>query len=327
MRTGASANRRRPSALVPPLNDNGRVSVLISQVTGQSPEEILRQLACEEKDLGCHHRQDVRRAGVTPHVWDHRLEEFYRESPAWLPAHVAWNRRPEKLNMRQWIGDFLAAQGDDVRRVLVMGDGSGFDSLYLSLCGYEVTYCELCVPCVTFARGLFSMSHQAVNVVTCEGDLARAAFDAVVCLDVLEHHPDPPAFVGQLAGYLRPGGHLVISAPFFFVTPLNPTHLRVNRKYSGDLARLYTAHDLHVVDGRFFWNPLALRKSAGQGATIRRNPLRIAALRLSGILLSLGRFWSFPHNWMATRAFNRADPRWLRELGAPRDRGPDPQRP
>lgn len=34
-----------------------------------------------------------------------------------------------------------------------------------------------------------------------------------------------------------------------------------------------------------------------------------------------------PHNWMATRAFNGADPRWLRELGAHWDRGPDPQRP
>jgi SAM-dependent methyltransferase len=317
MMAESSLSRPLPSPLVPPLGDNARVIEMIAEVTGERPEEIRGQLACEERDLGCHHRQDVQRAGLTPHVWDERLETFYRESRAWLPAHVAWNRRPEKLRMREWIGGYLAKQGDGTTRVLVMGDGSGFDSLYLSLCGYEVTYCEPCAPCVAFARRLFFASGQQVRVVTRDTDLAESAFDAVVCLDVLEHHCDPPVFVKQLAGYLRPGGCLVVSAPFFFVTPHNPTHLRANRKYSGDLARLYSAHDLHVADGRFFWNPIVLCKPTVSGVVVRRSWLWVGALRYSGILLAIGRFWSFPHNWMAIRAFTRADPRWLRELDTP----------
>jgi 2-polyprenyl-3-methyl-5-hydroxy-6-metoxy-1,4-benzoquinol methylase len=324
MMTDASAISRWPSGLMPPLDDNARLIELIADVTGESLEEVRRQLADEELNLGCHHRLEVQRAGLTPHVWDERMERFLRESRAWLAAHVAWNRRPEKLKMREWIGGYLAREGDGAMRVLVMGDGSGFDSLYLSLCGHEVTYCELCAPCIAFARRLFSMSHQQVNVVTREADLAEAAFDAVLCLDVLEHHPDPPAFVRHLARCLRPGGHLVVSAPFFYVTYHNPTHLRINRKYSGDLARLYSAHDLRLVDGRFFWNPIVLRKPTAEGVPGRRSPRWILALHLSGILLAIGRFWSLPHKLMAIRASTRGDPRWLRDLRMAADEKPGP---
>jgi SAM-dependent methyltransferase len=38
-------------------------------------------------------------------------------------------------------------------------------------------------------------------------------FDAAVCLDVLEHCPDPPATVAELARVVRPGGVLVVSVP------------------------------------------------------------------------------------------------------------------
>jgi 2-polyprenyl-3-methyl-5-hydroxy-6-metoxy-1,4-benzoquinol methylase len=327
MTLGASASSRLPSPLVPPLGDNPCLIEMIASVTGESPKDVRNQLACEERDLARQHRQDAQLAGVTPHVWDERLERFYRESRGWLATHVAWNRRPEKLKMREWIGHYLDGEGRSPLRILVMGDGSGFDSLYLSLCGHDVTYCEPCAPCVAFARRLFAMSGRQVRIVPRDTDLAAtAAFDTVVCLDVLEHHPDPPAFVKQLAGYLRPGGHLLVSAPFFFVTYHNPTHLRANRKYSGDLARLYTACDLRLVDGRFFWNPLVLQKPTAEGFVSRRSRRWTAALRLSGILLMIGRFWSFPHNRMAVRRFGKADSRWLRDLLADSEQGPGPAR-
>ena len=40
-----------------------------------------------------------------------------------------------------------------------------------------------------------------------------AHFDAAVCLDVLEHVPDPAAAVAELARVLRPGGVAVVSVP------------------------------------------------------------------------------------------------------------------
>lgn len=40
-----------------------------------------------------------------------------------------------------------------------------------------------------------------------------AYFDAVVCLDVLEHVPDDAAVVAEVARLLRPGGTLILSTP------------------------------------------------------------------------------------------------------------------
>jgi 2-polyprenyl-3-methyl-5-hydroxy-6-metoxy-1,4-benzoquinol methylase len=41
----------------------------------------------------------------------------------------------------------------------------------------------------------------------------RGAFDLVFCCEVLEHVPDDRAFVGELVGYLAPGGKLVGTTP------------------------------------------------------------------------------------------------------------------
>lgn len=49
--------------------------------------------------------------------------------------------------------------------------------------------------------------------------LPSAAFDAVVCAEVLEHVTDPPAAVGHLHRVLKDGGQLFLSTPYLF-----PTH-------------------------------------------------------------------------------------------------------
>ncbi|MFM9882703.1 MAG: class I SAM-dependent methyltransferase [Burkholderiales bacterium] len=40
-----------------------------------------------------------------------------------------------------------------------------------------------------------------------------ASFDAVLCTEMLEHHPEPIKVVGELARILAPGGTLILTAP------------------------------------------------------------------------------------------------------------------
>jgi len=48
------------------------------------------------------------------------------------------------------------------------------------------------------------------------------SFDAVMCIEVLEHLPDPVRALHELARLLRPGGVLVLTAPFCSLTHFSP---------------------------------------------------------------------------------------------------------
>lgn len=50
------------------------------------------------------------------------------------------------------------------------------------------------------------------------------SFDAALCTEVLEHVPDPLAAVREMARLLRPGGRLILTAPFISFTHFSPYH-------------------------------------------------------------------------------------------------------
>lgn len=52
--------------------------------------------------------------------------------------------------------------------------------------------------------------------------LAEASFDAVLCVEVLEHVPAPVDALRELARLLRPGGTLIVTAPFCALTHFAP---------------------------------------------------------------------------------------------------------
>ncbi len=51
-----------------------------------------------------------------------------------------------------------------------------------------------------------------------------ASFDAILCTEVFEHIPDPIAALNEFHRLLRPGGKLILSAPFCSLTHFAPYH-------------------------------------------------------------------------------------------------------
>lgn len=51
-----------------------------------------------------------------------------------------------------------------------------------------------------------------------------ASFDVVLCTEVLEHVPDPLAALRELVRLVRPGGTVIITAPFCSLTHFAPYH-------------------------------------------------------------------------------------------------------
>lgn len=55
-----------------------------------------------------------------------------------------------------------------------------------------------------------------------------ASFDAIMCIEVFEHLPEPLRALQEFSRLLRPGGHLILTAPFCSLTHFAPFHF-----YSG----------------------------------------------------------------------------------------------
>lgn len=109
----------------------------------------------------------------------------------------------------QWI----AAQAARIRpgtRVLDVGAGS---------CPYRnlFAHCEYRSHDLAPLRG-DQLRHGGYGHLDYVSDLtaipvADGSFGAVLCTEVLEHHPEPIAVVTELARILKPGGDLILTAP------------------------------------------------------------------------------------------------------------------
>ena len=75
-----------------------------------------------------------------------------------------------------------------------------------------------------------SWDTKAIDIVSDITDIPvdPESFDAVLCVEVLEHLPDPVAALRELARVLKPGGTLLVTAPFASLTHFAPYHF-----YSG----------------------------------------------------------------------------------------------
>ncbi len=82
-----------------------------------------------------------------------------------------------------------------------------------------------------------------------------ASFDAVLCTEVIEHVPDPIAALRELTRLLKPGGRLILTAPFVSNTHFSPYHFCTgfNRyfyeKHLGELGMSITTID---ANGSYF---------------------------------------------------------------------------
>ena len=83
-------------------------------------------------------------------------------------------------------------------------------------CGI-MPYAELLPPAVTLYHGLDITARDSrptlIGDVQSLGMLRDAAYDSVICLEVLEHVPDPAGALAEIARVLADGGTLVLSVP------------------------------------------------------------------------------------------------------------------
>jgi len=154
-----------------------------------------------------------------------------------------------------------------------------------------------------------------VTAVLEDSGLPERAYDVVSAFHVLEHVPDAPAFLAELARRVRPEGLVVAESPnwdsvlrratgagWMHLRPLehlvhlSPAGMRLALERAGlepvairtpsHLARLHTLHEALEVLGRPGWEP-RLARLAGPRAVPRR-PLRAGLRALAALQDRLG---------------------------------------
>lgn len=130
--------------------------------------------------------------------------------------------------------------------------------------------------------------------------VADESFDAILCTEVLEHVPDPPALLAEAGRLLRPGGRLYVSAPLGSGLHQEPFHF-----YGGFTPHFYERFlreagfevDSITPNGGFFRHLLQEMERAATLVEARR-PYPV---------------WH-PMHWVLRVGFRVLAPRWLTRL-------------
>jgi len=140
-----------------------------------------------------------------------------------------------------------------------------------------------------------------------------ASFDAILCSEVLEHIPDAVAALNEFSRILKPGGILIITAPFASLTHFAPYHFCGYNKYwyEHHLPRL--GFEIEVLEHNGSWFSFIaqeLRRSRFMGATYSSRTLgfitRLAVIPIIILLSLLSRFDKGSHEALCFNYMTRA---------------------
>ncbi len=219
------------------------------------------------------------------------LTIYDKVADQWWSDEIRWVRTLKNLvpGRLSWFDRQIDWQG---KRVLDLGCAGGFMAEALATRGAIVTGIDPAAEAITAARAHAAQSGHAIRYDVGVGEAlpyAECDFDAVVCVDVLEHVSDLPQVLAEVARVLRPGGVFLFDTinrnPLARLATITVAEdvLRLLPKGTHDPAMFITPGELRVglsgaglVPGRF--------TGLGPRGINRRGDLTFGRLPLTAIL-------------------------------------------
>jgi SAM-dependent methyltransferase len=178
-------------------------------------------------------------SGAGPLRQQAHYDASYGDFQAALYAEIRRDAFGEDIGQQSWI---TAAEQDGFIRRLNLGpgktlldvaSGAGGPALRIAAAtGCGVTGIDVHDQAVATARTLAS-ERGLSRVARFECADAQqplpfpdASFDAITCIDAINHLPDRPRVVGECARVLRPGGRLLFTDPVVITGPLTTAEIR-----------------------------------------------------------------------------------------------------
>jgi SAM-dependent methyltransferase len=230
----------------------------LSTFLGVAPESVLDKLEREIFNKGITVAEAWRAAD--PKTAE-EVTAFYQTTDAYLYDLLVDHHGSFRRLVRDRILQRLAHQR--AKRVLDYGGGVGLDAMAMCQAGMEVTYFELESVTSRFAAWMFARSGCRIEVISSPVAIASGAYDGAVCIEVLEHVPDPPAVIADLHRSLRLGGIALVSESFGDVGGLYPSHLPSNRRFAGRIGAMMEKHGFALTQRPPDEKPLEFVKMKG----------------------------------------------------------------
>lgn len=112
------------------------------------------------------------------------------------------------------------------------------------------------------------------------------SFDAILCTEVLEHVPNAVAVLKEFSRILRPGGVLIMTAPFSSVTHFAPYHFSGYSRYWYEHHLPSFGFDIEHIEASGNWFSFMIQEM--------RRSRHVGELYASGLLGLLGRISVIP---------------------------------
>jgi 2-polyprenyl-6-hydroxyphenyl methylase/3-demethylubiquinone-9 3-methyltransferase len=225
-------------------------------------------------------------AGTSANVDENELAKFGELAHRWWDPNSEFRPLHEINPLRlDWIDRSVGLAG---KRVLDVGCGGGILAEAMAGRGATVTGIDLSEKPLGVARlHLHESGHKVDYRQIAAEDLALEApgsFDAVTCMEMLEHVPDPSSTVRACAALVRPGGPVffstinrnpkaylfaVIGAEYILNLLPKGTHDYARLVRPAELARYAREAGLQIEELiGMHYNPFSKRYSLGPGADV-----------------------------------------------------------
>ena len=141
------------------------------------------------------------------------IDKFARLASRWWDPNSEFRPLHEINPLRlDFIDERTGLKG---KKVLDVGCGGGILSESMAARGADVTGIDMGEAPLSVATLHLKESRESVTYqkITAEAlaESARASFDIVTCMEMLEHVPDPSSTIAACATLVKPGGHVFFS--------------------------------------------------------------------------------------------------------------------